>query len=124
LKNKLKKRYKIEKDDDELIEKYIKQTKEDSEIIQEYIEQTRDCGQLTEEYIKLSNDYTTIKIPLLKILKNINSKLNKNKIILILNDTIDRVNQIVIHTYNFLRLFNLITNQKINNNFIKITDVF
>ena len=95
--------------------------KDKDDIIEEYIEQTKDCGQLIDEFAQSSNNYSTIKIPLIKILKNINSELNKNKIMLILNNTIDRVNQLVIHTYNFLRLFNLITNQKINNNFIKIT---
>jgi hypothetical protein len=100
---------------------YIDDIYDIDDIIEEYMEQTKDSGQLIDEFTQSSNNYSTIKIPLMKILKNINSELNKNKIMLILDNTIDRVNQLVIHTYNFLRLFNLMTNQKINNNFIKIT---
>ena len=66
------------------------------------------------------NKYIIIKAPLIKVLnKSIKKVMNNN--LYIINDASHRVNKIVIHTYQFLRLFIIKDNQRIDGEFIKIT---
>ena len=68
---------------------------------------------------KKPDKYKTFKTSLSKILNYDNKDLTLN----IISDALFRANKIIIHTYQFLRLFNLITNQIIgkDNIFLELT---
>ena len=70
-------------------------------------------------HFKKPDKYKTLKISFSQILKNNNKDLTLS----IINDALFRVNKIVIHTYQFLRLFNLSTNQIIgkDDKFLELT---
>lgn len=70
--------------------------------------------------IKPPEKYIIIKNSLLNFISAVNKE-NMNNNLFIINDACSRVNEIVIHTYQFLRLF-VLFGQKINNKFIEITN--
>ena len=68
---------------------------------------------------KPPEEYKILKIPLKNILNSKNSDQMKNNLHAI-EDACYRTNEIIIHTYQFLRLFVIKTNQNDDDNFIKI----
>ena len=73
---------------------------------------------VTNIHPKPPEEYHVIKNSLLNFV-NSSDKEKMNKNIAIINDAVLRVNEIVIHTYQFLRLFS-IKGQKINEEFVEI----